>query len=198
MSYYSMKAIYFSRHKNCKTWFTCRRNRAIQISNLYGHNSWHSCPYYLCRSDTRYVNYHRLLYLSGRVHSIRPRIMPRSSLGTAVLVVSGTNLRPTGPAFAGTRDPCIHILYTYLRSRNSRLFSELNRRRSAGSAVCLGARSTGDRVSNNAMPVGPFLPLCPHSSSRFAFLFACRTRDSVDRTLSNLAPNLFRERLHNP
>lgn len=39
-----------------------------------------------------------------------------------------------------------------VRSRNSRLFPELNPHRSAGDAFCLGARSSRDLVSNNAMP----------------------------------------------
>lgn len=54
-------------------------------------------------------------------------------------------------------------------SRNSRLFPELNPRRSAGGAFCLGARSSRDLVSNNAMPGASSL------STTASTLFLCPT-----------------------
>lgn len=57
-----------------------------------------------------------------------------------------------------SRTPC--VAGTRASSWNSRLFPELNSRRSAGGAFCLGARSNRDLVSNNAMPAPP-LPTLP-------------------------------------
>lgn len=54
-----------------------------------------------------------------------------------------------------------------MRSRNSRLFPELNPHRSAGNAFCLGARSSRDLVSNNAMPG----PSSPFSTTSTLFLY---------------------------
>lgn len=126
------------------------------------YNSWLSLLYYLCRSDTWYVNYHRPLYLASRVHSIRLCIIPRPP-GTAelyVLVVSGTNLSRAVRRYLG-----LYLIHTCVAGTRASS-------RNLTGAVLLAARFAWEHARPEigyliTRCLVALLP-CPHSSSRLA------------------------------
>lgn len=114
-------------------------------------NIWQLVHRLLCRLSLLFVSQRhvtRKLYRRRRLYLVCIPTDRALCVLEAFLIVSGTNLRPTGP-FAGIRgwegypSRILRCLVVHSCVAGTRvLFSELNRRRSAGGAFCLGARST--------------------------------------------------------